>query len=363
MMKSWMASIVKLKKQIFHAGMIALMAGSLLFTTGGAVAEPNIEPLLKEPTAHGWSSQKKQAAIFPALSNDVLSCSTSSCLSSTLKNVTPGKRIELAPGTYTGSFSSDVDGTEALPITIQSQDPANPAVLSGYSTGSGFSLRIRGDHWIIRDLTFTNAQKGILLDHSNHTLITNVEVHNIGYEAVHFRDGTSYSTIENAYIHDTGKTGAGFGEGVYVGSANGASYDPNTHYNTIRNVVFGPNITAEHIDIKERSIGTLVEGCTFYGDGISGANYADSFIDVKGNEAVIQNNIGYQNGNSVIVDAYQLHEIIPGWGQNNVFENNSVYLTDPSVFVIGAYSRTSAIAIQNTRSPAGNMYKGNVTVQ
>lgn len=299
----------------------------------------------------------------PEVPSDAIACSTTSCLQSALKNVVPGKRIVLAPGTYAGSFSSTVKGTAQQPVVIESQDPANPAIISGYSTGSGYGLRVQGDYWIIRNLKFTNAQKGILLDNSNYSRITNVEVYNIGYEAVHFRDGTSYSTIENSRIHNTGKTGAGFGEGVYVGSAEGASYNQNTHYNTIRNVTFGPNITAEHIDIKERSIGTLVENCTFHGEGISGANYADSFIDVKGNNAIIRNNAAYQNGNSVIVDAFQLHEIVPGWGINNTFTGNTVYLSDPVVYVIGAYSNTSATASQNTRSPAGNMYKGNVTVQ
>lgn len=294
-------------------------------------------------------------------SNDT-SCASSSCLHSALKNAVPGGRIVLEPGTYTGSFSSDAGGTSEQPIVIESRDAANPAVISGYSAGSGYALRVRGDHWIIRNLKLTNAQKGILLDHSNHTLVSGVEVFNIGYEAVHFRDGTSYSTIENSRIYNTGKTGPGFGEGVYVGSAEGASYDQNTHYNTIRGVIFGPNITAEHIDIKERSIGTLVENCTFYGKGISGANYADSFVDVKGNGAIIRNNTAYQNGNSVIVDAFQLHEIVPGWGISNEFSNNTVFLSDPDVYVIAAYGNTSATASQNTRSPAGNMYKGNVTV-
>lgn len=298
----------------------------------------------------------------PNLASNETSCASSSCLHSALKNVLPGGRIVLEPGTYTGSFSSDAGGTSEQPIVIESRDAANPAVISGYSAGSGYALRVRGDHWIIRNLKLTNAQKGILLDHSNHTLISGVEVYNIGYEAVHFRDGTSHSTIENSRISNTGRTGPGFGEGVYVGSAEGASYDQNTHYNTIRGVIFGPNITAEHIDIKERSIGTLVENCTFYGEGISGANYADSFVDVKGNGAIIRNNTAYQNGNSVIVDAFQLHEIVPGWGISNEFSNNTVYLSDPDVYVIAAYGNTSATAAQNTRSPAGNMYKGNVTV-
>ncbi|TYP74038.1 carbohydrate-binding protein [Paenibacillus methanolicus] len=290
-------------------------------------------------------------------------CSTASCLHGALKNVQPGQRIALAAGTYTGSFSSAVNGTAAAPITIESADPNNPAILSGYSAGSGYALQVTGDYWVIRKLKFTNAQKGIMLDNANHALITGVEVYNIGYEGVHFRDGSSHGTIENSHVHDTGKTNAGFGEGVYVGSADGASYNPNTHHNTIRNVVIGPNVTAEHIDIKERTIGTLVEYCTFYGEGISGANYADSFIDVKGNEAIIRNNVGYQNDNNVLVDAFQLHEIIAGWGINNQFMNNTVHLTNSAVYVVGAYSNSNAIAKGNTRSPAGNMYRGNVTVQ
>ncbi|WP_068619763.1 right-handed parallel beta-helix repeat-containing protein [Paenibacillus tuaregi] len=327
-------------------GFLSLMALSTMFITG-AHAEP-------DRSVNGEAAKSAESAIL---------CSTTSCLQKALKNAAPGQSITLSPGTYTGSFSSDLKGTAGAPITITSQDPSQPAVLSGYAVGSGYSLRIRGDYWVIRDLKFTNAQKGILLDNSSHSLIKGVEVYNTGFEAVHFRDGSSYSTIEDSYIHDTGKTGAGYGEGVYVGSAEGGGYNQNTHYNTIRNVKFGPNITAEHIDIKERTIGTLVENCTFNGVGISGANYADSFIDVKGNQAVIRNNKGYQNNNNVIVDAFQLHEIVSGWGINNQFLNNTLYLTNPDTYVIGAYSNSSASAAGNTRNPAGNMYRGNVSAQ
>ena len=84
------------------------------------------------------------------LSDEVIACSTASCLHSALKNVLPGKRIVLAPGTYTGSFSTDVEGTAQQPIVIESQQSDNPAVISGYSVGSGYGLRVRGDHWVIR---------------------------------------------------------------------------------------------------------------------------------------------------------------------------------------------------------------------
>lgn len=291
-----------------------------------------------------------------------VNCSTTACLSKALKNVSAGSSIVLAPGTYSGNFSSDMNGTAAQPIVIRSADPSQPAILSGYSPSSGFALRIRGDYWVVRDLGFTNAQKGIILDHSNYTLITDVEVYNTGMEGVHFRDGSSYNTIQNSSIHHTGRTSPGYGEGVYVGSAEGAGYNQAAHYNTIRNVGFGPYVTAEHVDIKERTIGTIVENCTFYGEGISGANYADSFIDVKGNNAIIRNNVGYQGNNNVIVDAFQLHEVVTGWGINNQFMNNIVYMDNADAFVIAAYKNSSAQAANMVRSPAGNMYRGNITV-
>ncbi|WCF06549.1 hypothetical protein NDS46_19610 [Paenibacillus thiaminolyticus] len=90
--------------------------------------------------------------------DEVIACGTISCLQSALKKVAPGQRIVLAPGTYTGSFSSDVNGTASQPIRMESEDPANPAILSGYAVGSGYSLRIRGDYWMISNLKFTNAQ-------------------------------------------------------------------------------------------------------------------------------------------------------------------------------------------------------------
>jgi hypothetical protein len=267
----------------------------------------------------------------------------------------------LAPGTYTGSFSSGVEGAQNHPVTITSENPDNPAVFSGYSTGSGYNLQITGDYWVISHLAFTNAQKGILLDNSNHSLITQVEVYNIGYEAVHFRDGSSYCTIEDSHIHHTGLSRPGFGEGVYVGSAESSSnYAQNTHYNTVRRVEFGPGISAEHVDVKERSIGTLIEDNVFHGAGISGVHYADSFIDIKGNDVTVRNNTFYGEGNSNIVDAIQLHEIVTGWGNGHI-HNNTFHLSDTSVNVVAATGGTSAQAANNTRLPAGSLYTGNVT--
>jgi uncharacterized protein YxeA len=294
-----------------------------------------------------------------------ISCSTASCLQTALTNAAPGDTIILAAGvSFTGNFTGVANGTSANPITIQSASSSSKSTLSGSGTGSGYTLYITGDYWVVKDVKITNAKKGIMLDNSNHTLIDGVEVYNIGEEGVHFRDGSSYNTIQNASVHDTGKVTADYGEGVYVGSDQGkwGSFSAATNYNKISNVTFGPNVAAEHVDIKEGSQGTIVENSTFNGTGITGANFSDSFIDVKGNNDIIRNNIGYRNNNANILDAFQVHERVTGWGQNATFSGNTVYLDNTTSYVVTTDTGGTATAISNTRSPSGNMYSGNVMV-
>ncbi|WP_253735737.1 right-handed parallel beta-helix repeat-containing protein [Paenibacillus sp. FJAT-26967] len=376
---------MKMKRKLSHSLMVQtniIAAACLLLLTSpvSAVSYPQaavssdqdrVAVRSEETAAAAAAANPDELRTLPVAMQSVLqepaplrtvSCATASCLQSALKKASAGDRIVLAPGTYTGTFSSPGEGTLLNRITIESQDAANPAVISGYSAGGGYALKVTGDFWTIRNLKFTNAQKGIILDHSNDSLISGVEVYGIGYEGVHFRDGSSRGRIENSYIHDTGTVNKGFGEGIYVGSAEGSGYNQAVHDTVIRGVRLGPNVTAEHIDIKERTSGTIVEDCIFNGTGISGENYADSFIDVKGNDASIRNNTGYRSGNVLIKDAFQLHQIVAGWGVNNYFSGNQLFLDNANAYVIAASNGTQAFASQNVRTPAGNLYTGNVTV-
>nr|6KFN_A Chain A, alginate lyase [Paenibacillus sp. FPU-7] len=292
-----------------------------------------------------------------------ISCATASCLQSALKNAKPGDDIVLAEGvTFKGSFKAEASGTASQPITIRSAGSVNPAVLSGYSTGGGYSLYVTGDYWNITGLKMTGALKGIMLDHANHVQMDGLEIYDIGDEGVHFRDGSSDNIIRNSHIYNTGLIEAGFGEGIYVGSDKGkwATYNKSADRNVISGVRIGPGVAAEHIDIKEGTVGTIVENSVFNGTGITGANYADSFIDVKGNDAVIRNNIGYRNGNSNIVDAFQVHVQVAGWGQNATFTGNTVYLDQAAPYVVNAVGDATASAAGNQRYPAGNLYQGHV---
>jgi flagellar hook capping protein FlgD len=304
--------------------------------------------------------------------------STPSSIQTAMRNATPGTTILLAPGVYVGSksgsgdpakkglFYSGSSGTASSPIVIRSCDPDNPAVLSGSSMSDGsYCIHLTGDYWEIRDVVVTNAQKGIVIDNGNHELLSGLDVHHIGDEGIHFRDGSSYNYLSRSRIHDTGNYQPGYGEGVYVGSDYADPYQHAVIGNVIHETRFDGDITAELVDIKEGADGTIVEFCTFDGTGISGSNSGDCFIDAKGVNSLIRYNHGFRNGNSKVADAFQVTAHGSGYptGRNNGFYGNVVDLDGISGYVVDAASGTRGTTAQgDQRVEGGRMYTANVTV-
>ena len=250
-----------------------------------------------------------------------------------VRNAKPGDRIYIAPGTYdfteyqgAQKIDTKAAGTADAPILLAAADKKNPPVLTGSSTEHGYVLHIQGDWWILDHLICTTAQKGIVLDHSNHTVIQNCEVMNTGAEAVAIRDGSSECTVLSCKIHDTGKVSPGYGEGVYIGSAyTTTGFDYKCDNNKVLRCSFS-NVAAEHVDVKEYTTGTEIADCFFNGNGMSGENYAGSFIDIAGNNCYVHDNVGYRCLNPEIVAAFEIHEQVEGWGYHHVFADNILYL-------------------------------------
>jgi len=345
---------------------------------------------LAAATTYSYQVRARDAAGNVSASSNTASATTSSGTSSpctnalrttaeiqsALRNAAPGAVLLLAPGTYTGARSSSGDpggqglfysgqsGTASSPIVLKSCDPNSPAILQGVSVSDGsYGLHLTGNHWRLSDLVIRNAQKGVMLDNANHNVLSRLVVHLIGDEGVHFRDGSSYNTLEDSRIHDTGNREPGYGEGAYVGSDASAAYEHVVVGNVIRSTTFDGDITAEHIDIKEGADGTLVEYCTFNGTGISGANSADSFVDVKGVNTVVRYNEGFRNGNASILDAFQVrtHGTGHATGLNNSFSHNTVNLDGSAGYVVYATSATQGTTASNdVRVGGGNLYSANV---
>jgi len=297
-----------------------------------------------------------------------ITCANTTEFQLALVNAKPGDRIVLKPGVYLGIkkqipgtkfypfFWASVNGTAANNIIIESESSTNRAILTGNGAKeNGYGLSITGDYYQVRNLVVRSAAKGIVLDNSNYTTLSNVEVYDVGDEAVHFRDGSSNCSIKDSYIHDTGKDNPGWGEGIYVGSDNGAWSDfSEAVYDTvISNCMLGPNVSAEHVDIKEGTRRTIVEYCTFDGAGISGDNSSESFIDCKGIDAHIRFNKGDRKGNSNINAAFHTNNRkTKDSGTGSWFYGNDLKLDSASVYMVRTAEGTCTFKVwNNTATP------------
>ncbi len=261
------------------------------------------------------------------------------------------------------AFHAIADGTAEQHIVIRSEDPAHPATISGVTQDNKVALKVIGSYWEIRDLIVCEAQKGIFLQQSEHSIISGCEVYNIGSEAIHIIDNSSYNLVEDCYVHDAGTLYPQYGEGVYIGSSkNTEGYGYECHYNIVRGCNFGPNIAADHVDIKEFTIGNIVEQCTFDGTGIKGENGGNSFVEVKGNNCIIRNNVGYRNGNEIIPYAFDANVQLEGWAQNNKIYDNTLYMDTTDCYIFKEWNCATEV-FRNTTDPGGLTCSGNKTLQ
>ncbi len=290
-------------------------------------------------------------------------------LHAALTDAKPGDKIIIAPGVYQNdtwkgkwaAFFSEASGTAEQPITICSADPANPAVLCGVSQEDKIALYITGKFWNIENLVACEAEKGIVLDQGSHSTITGCEVYNIGDEGIHLRDDTSYCLIENCNIHDCGTVNPKYGEGIYIGSAkNNTDYGFDCHYNTVRSCTIS-NVGAECIDVKEYTIGTLIEGCSFDGSGVKGENGANSLIEIKGNDVIVRNNTGYRNGNEQILYAVDLYMAVDGWGQDSRIYDNKFYMDSEDIPLVSGWNCASYV-FRNESEPVSIAVSGNEVI-
>jgi hypothetical protein len=242
----------------------------------------------------------------------------------------PGDTIRMAPGTYdpvtiTGS------GTAEAPITLTGPPDA---VITG--SGKDYTLHLDGaSHWQLVGFGVTGGGKGVMLDNSQHNLLDGLDVGRSGDEAVHLRAASSDNTVQRSSIHDTGLAQPQYGEGVYVGSAksNWKKVSGGGPDLSMRNHVVGNTfqaITAENVDVKEETAGTLISGNRFDGSATSGENYADSIVDVKGYDTTVVDNVttGESSALKNIIETHVITEPATS-GCGNTIERNTTSGFEP----------------------------------
>ena len=249
-------------------------------------------------------------------------------LKQALKTAKPGDHILLNDGLYQGNFEIDasVSGVKNKPIKLTG---GRNAILDGNTIQNGYVLHVKANFWEIKGITIRNGLKGLVTDEASYNIVNQVLVTQIGEEAIHFRKFSKYNIVKNSEVSYTGLKNPGYGEGIYIGTAYSnwskiSNGEPDKcDSNQIINNKIGPFVAAECIDIKEGTTGGIIRGNTFESKGITGANSADSWIDVMGNYYTIENNTGNNTQPSVLLDGYQVNCAYNGWGCNNEFKNNN----------------------------------------
>jgi uncharacterized protein with FMN-binding domain len=306
-------------------------------------------------------------------SGQTINVTTSVQLTAALAAANPGDTIHVADGNYTGSsrvgnytgsFTMTKSGTASQPITLTG---SRNVMIDGDGLGGHYGLYIVGaSYWNITGISVTNATKGIVMDGGNHITLSSIRVFNIGQEGVHFRASSSDNVIKNSVVEQTGIKQAQYGEGVYIGSANSnwATYSNGQPDKSDRNKVLNNtigNTGAENIDIKEGSTDGVVDGNHFDGVHMKGENSADSWIDVKGNNYTISNNIGVVSSSegTVFNNGFELHQAVVGWGINNKFHNNSINLANST----GGSVKTTGFGFYQQKGLTGNILSCDNNVQ
>jgi len=272
-------------------------------------------------------------------------------LQSALDAARPGDVIALTAVTYVGNFVMTVSGTADAPITLCG---TAESILDGDSTDEGYVVHLDGaSYWHLVGFTVTNGQKGVMADGTVGSVIERLTVHTIGDEGIHLRRMSTDNLVTGNSVSNTGLRRDKFGEGIYIGSAESNWGDitggaPDT---SDRNIVEDNTIwatTAEAIDIKEGTSDGVVRGNTFDGTAMTDDG-GDSWVDVKGNGWLIEENTGV----NAPVDGFQTHEILEGWGTRNVFRGNTANVNGPGFGFSLTPQRDNEVTCDNKASAAG----------
>lgn len=322
---------------------------------------PSHPPTSTPPTSAPPSNPPSSG---PPPSGPVVNVSTAAQLQSALAAAQPGQAIRLAAGTYRGAFLTQRAGTSSARITLtgprtavlindgpSGTAPSCPVPTAGWDSGYGLWL-FNAPYWNLTGFTVAESKKGIVLDNSHHVTIDGVSVHHTEDEAVHFRRSSADGIIRNSTITDTGLVQPGFGEAVYIGSSesnfgchgNSNGMDRSDRVQVMNNQL-GPDVAAEHVDIKEGTQDGVVRSNTFNGRGITGQNSGDSWVDAKGNGYLIEDNTGTFSPPGTFANGYETHNLIDGYGCGNVWRGN-----DSDLGGAGRY----AIFVSSTSRCAGN---------
>jgi hypothetical protein len=349
------------RRQTSTATLIALMTLLAVALTACSTQQRAKDPADAASVPPGTSAGNSGGPAAPSPSGIGADCraagakrvSSASDLQAALAAAAPGDTILMAPGIYQGNFVASAPGRQGSPITLCG---SREAVISAPDINHGYALHLDGaSWWRLEGFTVEGGQKGIVADGVSHDLLSDLYVHSTGEEGIHLRAFSSYNTVSHCTVRQTGLIKTFFGEGIYVGSAH-KNWCRYTHCQPDRsnyNKIIDNNITdttAENIDIKEGTTGGLIEGNQLDGAGMV-ASASTAWINVKGNGWTIKDNTGTNS----IGDGFQVHQVYPGWGLDNVFLANNAKVNGPGYGIyVQSHDLGTVVACSNVAEGAAS---------
>ena len=312
----------------------ALVVGAIWAAVGGRPqpTPPGAAPTESAtPTPEPSATDKPQPSATPSrpaipdakCAAATITVASADALTNALSSASPGDVIELAPGEYVGNFITQKSGTPEQPIALCG---TADSVLNG--DGDNYVFHLDGaQYWRLSGFAVTNGQKGVMADTTIGSVIQGLTVHSIGDEAIHLRRASTDNIVVGNTISNTGLRKEKFGEGIYIGTAESnwcdiSDCEPDLSDRNLIEGNFISGTTAENIDVKEGTSNGIIRGNSFDGAKMSAA---DSWVDIKGNDWIIEGNTGTNSPG----DGFQTHEILDGWGTSNVFRDNVAEVNGP----------------------------------
>ncbi len=293
--------------------------------------------------------------------------STVDQLTSRLASAASGDVIVIRAGTYQGTRTvsgvKTLDGVLTLApvffvrnvsnLTIRGESATNKPVLKarGIANGEYVFYAQNANNLKVQNLKIQNGEKGLVFDRSNNVVIQGVDFSEIGWEALHVRDGSRSAYISGNSFQAIGVERSDRGEGVYIGSdkdkwhpafheSGDSYYQPQCDNAVIENNRFGPNIGGESVDVKEGTTGTTIRNNVFnlrLSDSRLTGNAnekSNSAIDVKGHKTIVMDNDFDVAGNVYITTAIDVFAVIKSssvpntgyrtWGFDGFFTRNGL---------------------------------------
>ena len=145
--------------------------------------------------------------------------STRAQLLSAIAGATSGTVIRLNPGSYGANYDIGTDAAAANPMWICGP---RSAVFDNGDITKGYGFHIEdATNVVLAGMTVRNVQKGVAVLYSQAVTVADLRVENIGDEAIHLKNETTDSTVIGNSISTTGLLDTNYGEGVYIGTAQG----------------------------------------------------------------------------------------------------------------------------------------------